>query len=254
MYPDIFHIGKLTVHAYGFFLAIGFMIGMFRMIKIAPKYNIEKNDIIDLGVCMLIAGIVGARLLYVLTNLSFYTTLEAFSLWKGGLSFHGAVLSGVLVGLIFSKIKKISFFTILDIVSPSVCIGYGFTRIGCFLNGCCYGIDSSAPWAVNMLTDHGITTCEPVQLYSCLISFLLFFILTKFEFKKDKPGYVFTWYLIFYGIYRYLIEFIRHHVASDYIIPYVTGGQVLSIIMLVAGILILFIRYSDIFHFRKVEK
>ncbi|MBQ7258190.1 MAG: prolipoprotein diacylglyceryl transferase [Abditibacteriota bacterium] len=243
MHADLFHIGNLTVHAYGFFLAIGFIVGMYRMIKIAPKYNIDKNTLIDLGIYFLIAGIVGSRLLYVLTNLSSYTLGEAFCLWKGGLSFHGAIVAGVLVGLIFSKIKKINFLTILDIVCPSVCIGYGFTRIGCFLNGCCYGIDSSMPWACNMLTDHGISPCEPVQLYACVISFIMFWTLTKFEFKKDKPGYVFTWYLIFYGFYRYLIEFIRHHVAGDYIFPYVTGGQLLSILMLIAGILILCIRF-----------
>ena len=233
MYPDLFHIGNLNVHAYGFFLAIGFIFGIFRMIKIAPKYNIEKNDVIDLGIYMLIAGIVGSRLLYVLTNLSSYTLGEAFCLWKGGLSFHGAIIAGLLVGYIYSKIKKIHILTLLDLICPSVCIGYGFTRIGCFLNGCCYGIDSSMPWACSMFTDHGITTCEPVQLYACAISFLMFFILTKFEFKKDKPGYVFTWYLILYGIYRYLIEFIRHHIASDYIFPYVTGGQLLSLFMII---------------------
>ena len=245
MYPDLFHIGSLTVHAYGFFLAIGFIFGIFRMVKIAPKYNIQKNDVIDLGIYMLIAGIVGARLLYVLTNISSYTFKEAFSLWKGGLSFHGAIVAGVLVGFIFSKIKKIHILTLFDLIVPSVCIGYGFTRIGCFLNGCCYGIDSSMPWACKMWTDHGVTTCEPVQLYACAISFLMFWALTKFEFKKDKPGYVFTWYLILYGIYRYLIEFIRHHVESDYILPYVSGGQLLSLLMIIAGIIMLIVRFRD---------
>ncbi|MBQ0106112.1 MAG: prolipoprotein diacylglyceryl transferase, partial [Armatimonadetes bacterium] len=228
MYPVLFSIGRFSVHAYGFFLAVGFVFGLLRVYYIAPKYNLDKDKVVDLCVYILLAGIVGSRLLYVLANLDKYTLKEAFAIWNGGLSFHGGIIVGIAVGIIYAKVRKLNFWTVLDILSPSVCIGYGFTRIGCFLNGCCFGIESSMPWAVKMSTPEGVCLCEPVQLYACAVSFLMFFILTKFEFKQKKPGYVFVWYLIFYGIYRFFIEFLRHHIAEDYIIFNISGGQVLS--------------------------
>lgn len=245
MHSAIFTVGHFTVHAYGLFLAIGFIFGLLRVSKIAPKYGFDKDRVVDLCIYILIAGVVGSRTLYVLANLHEYTFKDALCIWNGGLSFHGGILFGVIVGIIYAKVRKMNFWTVLDILSPSVCIGYGFTRIGCFLNGCCYGIESHNPWAVKMMTDEGVKLCEPVQIYSCIISFVMFFVLCKFEFKKDKPGYVFTWYMILYGIYRFLIEFLRHHIASDYIIGFVSGGQILSLCMVAAGLMLLFFRYRN---------
>ena len=130
-----------------------------------------------MGIYILIAGIIGARLLYVLTNLSKYTLVNSLSIWKGGLSFQGSVVAGIIVAYFYAKSKKMNLWSVLDILCPSVCIGYAFTRIGCFLNGCCYGIESNFPWACKMITDDGIKLCEPVQLYSCVISFIIFYIL-----------------------------------------------------------------------------
>lgn len=244
MYSELFSVGSLTVHAYGLFLAVGFVFGLLRVSRVAPKYGIDRNSATDLCIYILIAGIVGSRLLYVLANYKSYTLKDALSIWNGGLSFHGGIIFGIIAGIVYAKCKKMDFWNVLDILSPSVCIGYGFTRIGCFLNGCCYGIESHNPWAVKMITDHGTVMCEPVQLYACFISFLMFFILTAFEFRSEKSGYVFSVYMVLYGIYRFLIEFIRHHVPEDYILPHISGGQVLSLAVLAAGLFILYFRFK----------
>lgn len=243
MFPNLLHFGKFSVHAYGLCLAIGFLLGMLRMVKVSEKYGINKDYIYDLGIFILLAGVIGSRLLYVLCNIHEYTLKSAFSVWEGGLSFQGGIILGIIVGWIYAYFRKLNMWTVLDILCPSVCIGYAVTRIGCFLNGCCYGIESSMPWAVPMCDSK--VMCEPVQLYSCAISFLMFFLLTKFEFKSKKPGLVFNMYLIFYGVYRFFIEFIRHHIASDYLFWNLSGGQVMALGMVIAGLILYYFRFKN---------
>ena len=243
MHSTLFEIFGLPVRSYGFFLAIGFLLGLWRMKKIAPKYEFSYNAITDLAIYSLIAGVLGSRLLYVLSNLSSYSFKDVFAFWNGGLSFHGGIIAGIITAYIFARKNKYNFFNVLDILVPSVCIGYAFTRIGCFLNGCCYGVPSHMPWAVKMLTPHGLEMCQPVQLYASFISIVMFFILRSLEFKNPIPGFVFTWYILLYGLYRFGIEYLRYHESSDYVFTNITGGQVLSLIMIISAVTLLIIRF-----------
>lgn len=245
MYPILFTIFGFPVHSFGLMVAIGFGVGAWRMLKIAPRYNISSDRAFDFIFTSLIAGIIGSRLLYVIINHSDYTLKTMFQVWNGGLSFHGGLILGIIAGWIFAKIYKLNFLTLLDMLAPTVCIGYAFGRIGCFLNGCCYGIETTSCIGIPMQTDSGIIMAEPTQLYSVLAGITMFLILRKLEFTNKKVGFIFVNYILMYGLYRFIIEFFRYHMPKDYILKFITQGQFISIIMFAVALIVLLINYRE---------
>ena len=133
------------------------------------------------------------------------------------------------------KWKGLSFWKCADLLAPSVAIGYAITRIGCFLNGCCYGAPTSLPWGVRF-HEHGFLTppSHPTQLYATAANLLIFFLLTRLERLKRAPGFIFVSYLGLYSIYRFLIEFLRKGYSAQVSLFGLTQAQVASIVIIVA--------------------
>lgn len=255
MYSILFYIGPIPVRAYGLMLWIGMMIGLYRTVIVGKKQNIPADYVIDIALISVVAGIVGAHLTSTLLDLPYYINHPSIfaNQWRDiflpagglkGLSFHGGLIGGLLAGYIYCRIKKISFISMADLCTPAVALAYGITRIGCFLNGCCYGIPTNLPWAVQFPSEAvpGTLTppSHPVQIYAFFISLVIYFILVKVENKRRFVGQVFFTYILLYGIYRFFIEFLRKGVTAEIAFLGLTQAQVVSLIMILVSGVILF--------------
>ncbi|MDD5596279.1 MAG: prolipoprotein diacylglyceryl transferase [Candidatus Omnitrophica bacterium] len=194
MLPEICRIGPFTIYSYGLMLAIAFVIGSGLAGIEAKKRNINREVILNLCFLALVSGIIGARLFYVLENYQFYFKYpgEIFILQHGGLSWFGGLILGFLASLLYMKKKKLSVYQILDLLAPFIALGQAFGRVGCLLNGCCFG-----------------KTGVPVQIYSSAILLGIFLILRVLQDRPHKEGEIFFFYLLLYSLKRFFIEFWR---------------------------------------------
>jgi phosphatidylglycerol:prolipoprotein diacylglycerol transferase len=215
MHPVLLHIGKLHIYSYGLMIAIGIVVGLFLATRQAAREGIDPNKIIDITFYILVAALIGSRLLFVLMNFQEYAAdpIRIIKIWEGGLVFYGGLLLAVAIGIWYIKRLGLPLWQVADILAPSVAVGHAFGRIGCFLAGCCYGKPSTLPWAVTFtdlrsLAPQGIPL-HPAQLYSSLGLFAIFAFLMLLRKKKAFQGELFWSYTLIYSIFRFFIEFLR---------------------------------------------
>jgi len=235
MRPILFHLGPIPIRSYGLMLIVGFLLGLWRAARVSKRRGIAPEQVADVALLALIAGIVGARLLFLLLEVpesGWGVFAEAHRIWEGGLSFHGGLIAAAAAVAIYTRRQKIRFLAMADLLAPSLAIGYAFARIGCFLNGCCYGYETSLPWAVRFLdpAKHEITPpSHPAQLYAFAANLAIFGILTRVERLKRPPGFTFFSYLVLYSVYRFLIEFVRKGATAYVWFAGLTHAQVVSL-------------------------
>ena len=133
-------IGPLPIRMYGLMIGIGFLLSMYLASKQAKKERVSPDRVLDMGIYLLLAAIVGSRALYVLTNLHEFARnpLDVFAVWKGGLVFYGGLLAAAPTGIWYVKKHKLPVWKIADITAPYIALGHGVGRLGCFFAGCCY--------------------------------------------------------------------------------------------------------------------
>ncbi|MCE5198426.1 MAG: prolipoprotein diacylglyceryl transferase [Armatimonadota bacterium] len=244
MHSTLFTIFGLPIRSYGLMMVIGFSLGLWRAQRAAQRRGLNSDRVYDLALTVLLSGVLGARLVYILLNMRTESFREFFAVWNGGLSFHGGVLFAVVAAYLFTRKTKLSFWAYTDLLAPSVAIGYAFTRIGCFLNGCCYGAPTSLPWGVRFMENGTLTPpSHPTQIYAFLASLLIFFVLTRLEKLNRAPGFIFTSYLGLYGVYRFLIEFPRKGYSAQEWFMGLTQAQVVSIAMIVIAAIVILAVY-----------
>jgi len=208
---------------------------------------VELTQFDDLIIYLIIGIVFGGRLGYVIFyNFNYYSQnlLEIFKLWEGGMSFHGGLLGVIFVTIIFSKLKKTSFFKFADIISCVAPIGIFLGRIANFINGELFGKASSVPWAI-IFPNGGDIGRHPSQIYEAFLEgVVLFVIINFFAVKKrllQKSGYVSGMFLIFYSILRTLSEGFREpDMHLGYYFDYLTMGTILSIATFLIGCAIIF--------------
>lgn len=218
MYPILFKIGSLSIHSYGVMVAIAFLVGIFVSIYYAKKEGIKEQIILDLAIYVIIVAIAGSRCFYVLGQWDQYKNnlVEIFMVQKGGLVFLGGFLLALLTIILYSKRKGIPLLKLFDILAPGVALGYAIGRIGCFLNGCCFGLPAKVSWALRFPAGSLAYSyfpgerIHPTQLYSSASMFLVFLILVFLYRSKKFDGQVFFLGIIFYPVYRFLVEFLRY--------------------------------------------
>lgn len=228
----LFHIGPVPIRSYGFMIVVGFILGLWRAARVSKRFGIETERVIDAATIALISGIAGARLLFLLLQNGWGGFSQAYRIWEGGLSFHGGLVAAILAVGLYAKAKQLRFLTLADVLAPSVAIGYAFARIGCFLNGCCYGAETNLPWAVRFFDPitHAFTApSHPVQIYAFFISLGIFGILTRIENLKRPAGFTFFSYVTLYSIYRFGIEFLRKGATAEIWFAGLTQAQVVSL-------------------------
>jgi phosphatidylglycerol---prolipoprotein diacylglyceryl transferase len=243
MHPVLIRLGPLTIHTYGFLVALGFLAGIGFAVWQAKKEGIPVDKIIDLSFYILLAAIIGSRLLFIIINAGHYTAnpLDIFKIWEGGLVFYGGVLLAIPTVLWYVKKAGLGLWNTADIFAPSIAIGHAFGRLGCFAAGCCYGTISEAlPWGVIFTNPECLAplnvSLHPVQLYESAGEFMNFFILVALIRHKKFDGQLFMTYLLLYGILRFIVEFFRGDAARGFLVGPVSVSQGISILMVLAAL------------------
>lgn len=257
MYPELLHFGPVVISSYGVMLALAFLAGIFITSKLAERRGIDPNGILNLVLIIMVSAIVGSRLLYVLTH-----TGEFEGRWKyaflpiqpdgtvglSGLIFLGGFIAALLIGASYIKYKKMPFWEISDSMAPALAFGLFLGRIGCFLNGCCFGLACNLPWAVHFPAHSpaaavmGNAYIHPTQLYSAFYNLLIFFILIAAERKKMFSGFLAGTFIVLYGISRFSVDFFRYYENQMRVIGGLNLNQVISLAMAVMGVIVLISR------------
>ena len=196
---------------------------------------------------MLIAGISGSRLLYLIEySPQKLNPVNFFAFEQGGLTFYGAVLGGIISNLLFLKLKKISFWRVMDCVGFGLPLGIALARTGCFLNGCCYGLKCSMPWGVvfPLVSPDAV---HPTQLYESLSGLIIFLLLQKFRHLRQNYGEAFLACMSLYAFFRFFIEFWR---ADN---PIVFAGLKLSQLIAIAMIISAYACWQGIKSYKKLR-
>lgn len=248
MHSILFYIGPVPIRAYGLMLWIALIVGLFVSVRMARRTKIKSDHVVDVTLYSVLAGVVGAHLVSILLDLPYYLNdpSQILSLWQGmlspsgglrGLSFHGGLIGGIAAALLYTRKKNISFLAMADVCSPGLALAYGITRIGCFLNGCCYGIPTDLPWAVRF--HEGMLPSHPTQIYALLANIGIFVILVILSSRSRFTGEVFVSYLALYSGYRFLIEFLRKGVTAEVAFAGLTQAQIVSLVVMAVAVPIL---------------
>ena len=267
MYRILFTIGSFPVYSYGVMLALAFITAVLFAMKEAKKSGENPERILDLSLYIIIGVLLGGRLGYVIFHLDYYLEkpIEILYLRQGGLSFLGGFLIACILCLLYTKRTRILFWKYADIVAPSIAIGIGIGRIGCFLNGDSYGFVSEnygikfpsllmPPVYLQQLKDGLIASGSPytlpvipTQLYSSLYGFLIFFVLLWMKKYKKYDGHIFLNFLVLYSISRFVIEFFRFYENNYKVFNLLTVTQTILIgVMLVSLVFINILKKKSI--------
>jgi phosphatidylglycerol---prolipoprotein diacylglyceryl transferase len=227
MHPEICRIGLFTVYSYGLMLVLAFTVSTFLASRHAVKIGRNPEHISNLCFIALVAGIVGARIFYVVSNFSLFlhNPVEIVMLSRGGLSWFGGLLLGTGSAFVYLKRKKMPVFETLDLIAPFVALAHSIGRIGCLLNGCCFGRHS----AFGLYFPSHEAVLIPTQLYSSLCLLGIYIILRFLQERPHQIGVIFYLYLALYSAKRFGIEFMR--ADSDLIFMGLTMFQLISVVI-----------------------
>lgn len=264
--PEQLFVGTVNVYAYGFMLTIAFIVGTIVTIYAAKRERIDTEIILDLIFSIIIGALIGARIMYVILKLDEFLTYETtmlgdqeqlkfllmptlkkmIAIHQGGLSVHGGVIGGMLLSAVYIKAKKLNYWQLADLFAPALALGTAIGRIGCYLNGCCYGVICKNPeawYAVSFpLNTHTGVTPEPrhaAQLYMMALNLGIFFILKGMYKNRKFDGHVFLLWIALYSIARFFQEFFRFEVSSDVIFGKVTVAQAASVVLAIVAFVII---------------
>jgi phosphatidylglycerol:prolipoprotein diacylglycerol transferase len=244
VHPVAFQFGAFTITWYGIMVASGFLAGLWTASRRALAAGIRPDKILDFGPWLLVAAIFGARVLYVLTfwrdQFAEGPVLEWFAVWRGGLVYYGGLIGAALVTIFYARLKRIGLWKLSDVLAPSIPLGYAFGRIGCLMNGCCYGRECTLPWAIHFPENHQTYphAVHPTQIYDAVLGLGFYAFLSWLYRRKKFDGQVFAVYLAGYAILRFAVEFTRgdYPVGQHYLGGWATPAQVVSLLMLVPAV------------------
>ena len=239
-------IGPIPIRLYGLMIGIGFLVAIWLAARRAKKEGLDPERIMDMGVYLLLAAIIGSRLFYVLVNLQEFQRnwLEVLAIWKGGLVFYGGLIGAVAAGMWYVRKHGLPVWRTADIVAPYIALGHMFGRFGCFFAGCCYGAPCHSSACIVFTDSHSLAplgvSLYPTQLFEAGGEFVNFLILLAvFRFRKFD-GQVFWLYPALYSVLRFIVEFFRGDEARGvYFGGAISTSQLVSIVTLCVSLFML---------------
>lgn len=245
--PVLIHLGPLQVRWYGLMYVIAFTLGYLILVRTSrdERYPISKQEVADL-LTFCIAGVVlGARLGYCLIyNFPYYSQhpLKILAVWEGGMSFHGGLIGAALGGWMYARKKNLSLLMLADLGAVAAPLGLFFGRIGNFINGELFGRPTDVPWGM-VFPEGGNIPRHPSQLYEAFFEGLVLFVIVFLLSRKPRPrGFLMGTFLVGYGIFRFSLEYFRQPDPQlGFIIGTFTMGQILSSLMVLAGIVLFWV-------------
>lgn len=245
MHPVLIEFGFIKIFTYGLLVASGFFFAIMLSAHLGKKQGMDPQKIIDLSFYILIASLVGARLLYIIVEFDYFSAnpLEVFKFWNGGLVFYGGLILGVVVTIVYLKKHQMPLWAVADIVAPSLALGQAIGRWGCFFAGCCYGRETDVPWAITFTNESSLAplgvALHPTQIYLSLNALVIFGILMWLSKRKSFDGQIIWAYGILYSIGRFIIEFYRDDDRG--VVGMFSTSQIIGIIVFAVSIIMLFL-------------
>jgi phosphatidylglycerol---prolipoprotein diacylglyceryl transferase len=219
VYPELFKVGPFTVYTYGVLLAASYLLGLRLAMSRAKKWGLDPNRVLDLGIYIIIAALVGAKLLLLIVDFDqFKDPAELLNLARLGGVFYGGLILAVAVAFWYIARHRMPFWTTCDVFAPGIALGHVTGRLGCLAAGCCYGKPTDLPWGIvftnplalaNVGTPLGIPL-HPTQIYEAGASLLILVVLLVSEKRGPRfAGRTFWSYMFLYAVMRYIIEMYR---------------------------------------------
>jgi phosphatidylglycerol:prolipoprotein diacylglycerol transferase len=250
MHPILFSIGNWPVYSYGVLLAAAYLIGLQLGVVRARKAGVDPARVMDLGIYLIIAALVGAKLMLIAVDWDYFKSQprELLSLVRAGGVFYGGLIAAVAVGLWLVRRYKLPVWTTADLMAPGIALGHVVGRFGCLMAGCCYGRPTDVAWAItftdplaaqNVGTPLGIPL-HPTQLYDAGAELIILGLLLFTE-RKGKPfaGRTFWLYLLLYAISRFIIEFYRGDPNRGTVFGALSTSQFVSLLLIPGSLLML---------------
>lgn len=223
MHPILFQFKSLTIYTYGFFVALAMVVSFFLADRRARQMKLPQSMAADLLFLLFVSGVLGARLFYVLQHFSEYrgNLWLALSIQEGGLVWYGGFITASIAGFVYAGMRHWPVLRLYDFFAPLLPLAHGIGRIGCFFNGCCYGQSEVA---------------VPIQLVEAGFLFALSFWLYALGPTRRRDGELFIFYLLFYSVLRFILEFFRGDQSPVF---FLTLPQWVSLLLFTAACLFL---------------
>jgi len=273
-FPQNYHFSNVAIYSYGFMLMVAFIVATIFLINRGKRddWRVSSDTVLDLMTFIIIGSIVGARLLYVALewntqygpdapNAPSYASsadalkaalLNVAKINEGGLSFHGGILGALFAGYIYTAARRLHFWRMVDFVTPAIPLGGIFGRIGCFLNGCCFGVPVETIPGVKMATLGDDVARHPAQLYEAFGHLLLYIYLASTEKSAKFPGHLFLRFIVGYSWVRFVIEWFRFDATAPGagtpsaqkltelpVLGWITVAQAASLLVIIVGSIII---------------
>ncbi len=248
MYPRLFEFGPFTIYTYGVLLAAAFLLGLKLATVRARRRGLDPGRVLDLGIYIIVAAILGGKLLLLVTDFGSFKAnpAELLSLARSGGVFYGGLLLAVAVSFWYMRRHHLPLWPTCDVFAPGIALGHAVGRVGCLMAGCCYGKPTHAWWAITFTdaftgdyvgTPLG-TPLHPTQLYEVAAELaILGFLLWLERRSRNFPGRTFWSYILLYGVSRYAIEFFRGDPRGSVWI--FSTSQFISVLLVPASVLML---------------
>jgi phosphatidylglycerol:prolipoprotein diacylglycerol transferase len=220
MHPILFEIGNWPVYSYGVLLAAAYLVALQLAVVRARRQGLDGTRVMDLGIYLIIAALVGAKLMLVVVDFEYFRNQprELLSLVRAGGVFYGGLLAALGVAVVLVRRYQLRIWMTADLFAPGIALGHVIGRLGCLMAGCCFGKPTDVPWAItftNPLAASNVGTplgvpLHPTQLYDAGAELLILIILLVTE-RRGRPfeGRTFWLYMLLYGISRFVVEFFR---------------------------------------------
>ena len=242
MYPKIMDVGPVTIHTYGLLLAVAFIAGIWVTSRNAKKAGLDPDRIWNMGLIIIFAALVGAKVLLFLSDFSYYSQnpREIFSLstLRSTGVYYGGLLLALGAAAIYVRKSRLPALMVADLAAPGIALGQAIGRIGCLSAGCCYGKPTTMPWGITFTSKYAFdnvgvplnTPLHPTQIYESVATFLLFLFLTWRLAHKHLTGQILLEYLMLYGVARFVIEFFRDDDRGFVLNGLLSTSQLISIV------------------------
>ena len=227
-----FSIFGIDIMWYGVLMATGMILGTYLALREAKRVGISEDDVLNLAICAIPAGVIGARLYYVIFNWSYYSQYpsQILNFRGGGMAIHGALIGGILAGFIYTKVKKLNFFKMADIALIGMPLAQAIGRWGNYINGEAHGGPTNLTWGIMV---DGVKV-HPTFLDESICNFGIFIFLWMFRKKKKYEGQIAVCYIILYSLGRFFIEGLR---TDSLMLGPLRMAQVISLFGVIGGII-----------------
>jgi len=263
MYPEIFRIGNFPINTYGVLLALAFLVALFIASRLGERDGLARERIYDLGLWMLLAGLVGSKILMLVADPEYRENpwhLVSLDFLRSSGVWYGGLIGGLIAGFVLMRRHGLPWWTTADAFAPGVALGQSIGRQGCFAAGCCWGKPTALPWGVHFSeAGHEVTGVpivdingatlhlHPTQLYESFAMLLIFLFLFWLHRRKRFSGQVLLAYATLYGITRFTIEFFRGDPRGDIAglttLTNLSTSQMISLLIGIGGLVFFILRW-----------